>query len=63
MNEPGPDLVIVGAMKAGTTSLHRYLREHPQILMAAGKELHFFSAAEHWDQGDNLTMLQQLGTA
>jgi hypothetical protein len=28
---PGPDFVIIGAKRGGTTSLHRYLREHPSI--------------------------------
>lgn len=37
-----PNLVIIGAMKCGTTSLHRYLELHPQIYMAPAKELDFF---------------------
>ena len=36
--------VIVGAPKSGTTSLHRYLSQHPDIFMPEQKELHFFSA-------------------
>ncbi len=36
-----PDFFIVGAPKCGTTSLHYYLHQHPQVYMAA-KELHFF---------------------
>jgi hypothetical protein len=28
---PGPDFVIIGAKRGGTTSLHNYLREHPSI--------------------------------
>lgn len=28
---PGPDFVIIGAKRGGTTSLQRYLREHPSI--------------------------------
>lgn len=36
-----PDFFIVGAPKCGTTSLHYYLKQHPQVFMAA-KELHFF---------------------
>ena len=34
---------IVGMPKAGTTSLHRYLSEHPDTCMAPDKEPHFFS--------------------
>ena len=34
---------IVGMPKAGTTSLHRYLSEHPNTHMAVDKEPHYFS--------------------
>ncbi|MEC9347051.1 MAG: sulfotransferase [Pseudomonadota bacterium] len=37
-----PDFVIVGAQKAGTTSLHHYLQQHPRIMPPASKEVHFF---------------------
>ena len=37
-----PNLVVIGAMKCGTTALHRYLDRHPQIAMAQEKELNFF---------------------
>ena len=35
-----PDFLVIGAMKAGTTTLFRDLREHPDIFMPADKELH-----------------------
>ena len=37
-----PDVVIVGAQKAGTTSLYRYLCQHPDISGALKKEVHYF---------------------
>lgn len=37
-----PNLLIIGAAKAGTTSLHNYLDQHPQIFMAKRKEPRFF---------------------
>ena len=37
-----PDIIIVGAMKAGTTSLFAYLRQHPHLLPSFRKEIHFF---------------------
>jgi hypothetical protein len=40
---PWPNLFVVGAAKAGTTSLWRYLDAHPDIFMARIKEPHFFS--------------------
>lgn len=38
-----PDLFIVGAPKAGTTSLYAYLREHPDVYMSSPKEPMYFS--------------------
>jgi hypothetical protein len=37
-----PDYIIIGAQKCGTSSLYRYLNEHPAVAAAAGKEIHFF---------------------
>lgn len=39
-----PNFLIVGAAKSGTTSLYYYLKEHPQVYMAAVKEPRFFNA-------------------
>ena len=36
-----PNLLIVGAAKSGTTSLHNYLKQHPEIFMSKHKEPHF----------------------
>ena len=36
-----PNLLIVGAAKSGTTSLHNYLKQHPDIFMSEKKEPHF----------------------
>ena len=52
-----PDFVILGAQRAGTTSLFDYLERHPDIVGPAGwdpsvswrKELHFFT--DRFDQG------------
>ena len=38
-----PNLIVVGAGKAGTTSLHNYLDAHPQVFGAGDKELMYFS--------------------
>lgn len=37
-----PDFLIIGAQKCGTTSLYNYLIQHPQIIPALYKEVHFF---------------------
>ena len=36
-----PNLLIVGAAKSGTTSLHNYLKQHPDFFMSDHKEPHF----------------------
>ena len=38
-----PNFFIVGAAKAGTTSLHMYLERHPQVYMCPMREPHYFS--------------------
>ena len=37
-----PSFIIVGAQKAGTTSLYYYLSKHPQISMSIPDEVHYF---------------------
>lgn len=46
-----PNLIIIGAMKSGTTSLHNYLKLHPQISMSKDKELNFFVHQQNWHRG------------
>ncbi len=41
-----PNFFIVGAPKAGTTSLYYYLSEHPEVFMSPVKEPNFFSFEE-----------------
>lgn len=45
-----PNLVIIGAMKSATTSLHTWLSQHPDIAMSEVKELNFFLEGP-WDRG------------
>jgi hypothetical protein len=44
-----PDLVVVGAPKAGTTTLTHWLRVHPDVAVSRKKELEFFD--RHYDRG------------
>lgn len=46
-----PNFLVIGAMKAGTTSLYHYLRHHPQICMAETKEVNFFNPLRNWRRG------------
>lgn len=38
-------------MKCGTTSLHYYLSQHPEIFMSKLKELWFFNEEHNWSKG------------
>jgi hypothetical protein len=48
-----PNLIIIGAMKCGTSSMHNYLDAHPEISMSRQKELNFFSFDRHWQRGED----------
>ena len=37
-----PNLYIIGAAKAGTTSIYQYLQQHPEVYMSPIKETYFF---------------------
>ena len=43
MKQSLPTFLIVGAVKAGTTSLHEYLQMHPEVYMSPVKETNHFS--------------------
>jgi len=56
-----PNFIICGAQRSGTTSLYHYLAQHPDVFMAAKKEIHYFSRnynqgvdwyAKHFEGGD-----------
>jgi hypothetical protein len=46
-----PTFVIIGAMKCGTTSLHHYLAQHPEVCMPRRKETDFFIAEMNYQRG------------
>ncbi len=46
-----PEFIIIGTMKGGTTSLHYYLSQHPEIFMSKQKELNFFIKERNWRRG------------
>ena len=43
LTTPTLDFVVIGAQKAGTTSLWRYLEDNPALRMPPAKEAPFFS--------------------
>jgi hypothetical protein len=52
----GPEFLVIGGMRCGTTSLHRFLAAHPDITPALGKELQYFTLhygrGERWYRGN-----------
>lgn len=48
---PLPSLIVIGAHKCGTTSMHDYLDQHPEISMSRIKELNFFVDCMNWKYG------------
>src|SRR5688572_12221195 len=62
-----PNFLLIGAAKSGTTSLHSYLDQHPDVFMSRRKELQFFP----WDNqppefrgpGDDIMITRQVITS
>jgi hypothetical protein len=46
-----PNFLIIGSQKAGTTSLYRVLRDHPQVYVSPVKEINFFFHNALYEQG------------
>lgn len=45
------DFIVIGAQKSGTTALHMYLRENPNICVPPEKEAIFFSDDSRYEKG------------
>lgn len=48
-----PDFIIVGAQKAGTSSLYYYLSQHPKLLASQNKEMAYFNRDDNFEKGRN----------
>jgi len=48
---PLPDFIILGAQRAGTTSLYNWITSHPSVAPAKQKEVHYFDL--HYAKGAN----------
>jgi len=44
-----PGALVIGAQKAATSALYHYLCQHPQVVPALCKEVHYFD--RHWARG------------
>jgi hypothetical protein len=54
MADKKPNFIVIGAMKAATTSLYTYLKQHPEIFMTKVKEPMFFN---NFQQENNYKIL------
>ncbi|RJK97876.1 sulfotransferase domain-containing protein [Vallicoccus soli] len=63
MSGPLPGFLVIGAMKAGTTSLHHYLAAHPGLHLPTTKELNFFRDDRHFGRGVDWYRRQFAGAA
>ena len=60
---PLPDFLIVGAQKAGTTSLHDYLCQHSRVVPPATKEVNYFDLEFHRGTNWYRAHFQRTGSA
>lgn len=44
----GPDFIVLGSWKCATSSLYRYIAQHPNVVPAFFKEIHFFNQKFHY---------------
>ncbi|PLS85638.1 MAG: hypothetical protein CYG60_11550 [Actinobacteria bacterium] len=51
MAKKNVDFLVIGAQKSGTTSLFKYLQQHPSLYLPAQKEVDFFSNDERYAKG------------
>ena len=51
MTKPIPDFIVIGAMRAGTTTLYHHLDRHPEIGMSRMKETDFFIPSMNYPLG------------
>jgi hypothetical protein len=58
-----PNLFIIGAMKSGSTSLHRYLNRHPEIFLSDPKEPGYFVPEMNYYPKDESWYLGLFGEA
>jgi len=43
--------IFLGSMRCGSTALHDYLRQHPEVCLYKKKDPHFFSGDKEWEKG------------
>ena len=56
------DIAIIGAQKAGTTSLKNYLGEHSEVTTHPHTEFSFFADEDQFESGYNNVFEKYFGT-
>lgn len=51
------DFIVGGVQKAGTTALHDFLAQHPQVALLRDQALHFFDQEEHFQSEPDYRIL------
>jgi hypothetical protein len=51
------DFIVGGVQKAGTTALHDFLAQHPQVALLRDQALHFFDKEEHFQSAPDYSIL------
>ena len=49
-----PNMILLGAQRAGTTSIHSHLGKHPGVYLSKTKEIHYFD--NYQEQGLDCTV-------
>jgi len=57
-----PNFLVIGAYKSGTTSLHRYLAQHPQVFVPRVKEPSYFAFAAAGQESNTLVFRKSVKT-
>lgn len=47
-----PNFIIIGAARCATTSLHKYLSDHPDVFLSEPKEINYFSNKRYFERGE-----------
>jgi len=47
-----PTFIVIGAAKAGTTSIYAYMKQHPEICVSDVKETNFFAYGDPYIEGN-----------
>jgi hypothetical protein len=51
MPKENVDFLVIGAQKSGTTSLFKYIQQHPELYLPPQKEVNFFANEERFNRG------------